>query len=298
MTHGRTTVAYPKSAAALVATVIIVLTATVAHADIPSEISVSQNGIFTGKNLHVIQKYGTNLAVRAKWGMSFIRLTVLMNASTTVTKNHGEVLDRSGIKEGDLIDAEGTLSDGVESIIINATSVRDISQESESKTISGRVRSISGTDLSFSLPNASFGITKIVLSASTPIKKGARSVEFSELRTGDKIISASGTYDYKTNTLHAYEVEVHQDQTIFIPRNFQGKLKSISGAELPAVLVLTIDGSDYTVYLKEGAVVMRANRSATSLVRYAVGDTVRVYGGIRETDFNEIDGEVARDISF
>ena len=142
------------------------------------------------------------------------------------------------------------------------------------------------------------GTTTVRVGASTPIKKGARSVLFTDIAVGDKVLSVSGTYDYETGVLTATALEIFQDKTIFTPRNFEGTLKSISGTTLPATLVVTVAGTDYTVYLAKGASVLKKNRSAATLGRFVVDDAVRFYGAIRQANFTEVDAEVVRDLNF
>lgn len=271
---------------------------TVAHADTVSEISITRDGLFSAKKLSVIQKSGTNLFTRASWDQAFIRVIVLVNASTTISKNHGERILGSDIKEGDLLDVDGTLSTGADSILVNAVKIRDISQEKESQTISGIVQGINGAERSFILPNKSFGNTKVVVSASVHIQKGARSIEFDDVSAGDRILSAPGTYDYVTNTLSASALEVYQEKTMFTPRNFQGTLKNISTTTLPSVMTVNVQGTDYNVYLTDKSAVLKKNRGATTLVRFVAGDAVRIYGKIRQTNFSEIDAEIVRDLNF
>lgn len=91
---------------------------------------------------------------------------------------------------------------------------------------------------------------------------------------------------------------MYQDKSIFVERNFQGTLKSVSTVVLPATLVVTVGATDYTVYLADSSSVLRNNRKPTTLSRFVVGDTVRFYGAIRETNFEEIDAEVVRDLNF
>lgn len=270
----------------------------VAYADTASELNISRDGTFSAKNLTVMQKGGTNLFTRATWGTAFIRITVLAATSTDIKKNHGEKITIADVKEGELLDVDGRISAASESIIVSATRIRNVSQERESKTVSGIVRNVNRTELSFVLPNRKFGPTKVILSASTPIKKGARQIQFDDVFEGDTVLSTSGIYDYTGNTLSASSMEVYQDRNIFEPRNFEGILKSMSGTILPATLVVAAHGKDYTVYLSARSSVLKNNKAPASLVRFVAGDTVRFYGGIRETNLGEVDAEIVRDMNF
>lgn len=263
-----------------------------------SELSITADGTFVGKNLTVKQKSGTNLFTRANWGQAFVRITVLTASSTDIAKKHGEKMTVGEIKEDDVLDVDGKLSLAGDSIIVSASRIQDISEQRQSDTISGIVQGVDRGELSFTLPSRFFGTTKVILSASTPIQKGARSIQLDEISPGDKVLSASGIYDYATDSLTASSVEIYQDKSIFKEKNFQGTLKYKSGNALPITLTVTVDGTDYTVYLPEKSPVMKKNRSATSLLRFAEGDTVRFWGKIRETNFSEIDAELIRNLDF
>ena len=283
---------------AFISALIALLLPVLAGAADSSELHITPQGTLSATNLTLLQKSGTNLFTRAYWGNAFVRVTVLIGTSTAIVKNHGEKAGVTDIAQGQLLDVDGSLSSGADSLIVNAANIRVLSLVTESKTIGGKVQSINSSALSFVLPNATFGATTVVVPAPVPITKGARSIEFGDLAAGDKILSASGTYDYSTNTLMARSVEVFQDKTMFTPRNFQGTLKSISGTALPVTAVITVGGTDYTVYLTTKASVLKNNKSAASLARFVVGDTVRFYGGIRPTNFTEIDADIIRDLNF
>lgn len=263
-----------------------------------SEIHITPSGEFSVKGLSITQKAGPNLFTRASWGLTFIRVTVLINASTVIVKNHGEKATLEDIKDGQLLDVEGTIVTGGESLIINATRIRNTSLLRESKTISGAVKAVDREGSTFALPDASLGVVTVSVPAGTSVKKGKRSIPFGDIKAGDKVLSVSGTYDYQTGTLTATAIEIFQDTLIFKPRNFEGTLKSISGTTLPATLVVTVGSTDYTVYLAQKALVLKKNRVTTTLGRFVVDDTVRFYGAIRQTNFTEIDAEIVRDLNF
>ncbi len=264
-----------------------------------SEIHIDPAGALTAKSLIVLQKSGNNLFTRAYWGDAFIRVAVLVGTSTLISKNHGEAMTVADIKEGHVLDVEGGLSIAAESLIIKASSIRDSALVQESKTLSGTIASFdSSKALTFVLPNKTFGSTTVVVSPSLNIIKGARTIDFTGLLVGDKVLSVSGTYDYPSNTLTARALEIFQPKDMFKPRNFQGTLKSISGTTLPATAIVTVDGTDYTMYLGAKATVLNNKKATTSLKRFAEGDTVRLYGAIRQTNFTEVDAEIIRDLNF
>ncbi len=283
------------------AVLLAMFVATVAYAASPSELRISPDGKFYATNVVVYQKAGTsNFFSRVTWGNNvYVRVTVLARKDTAITKAHGEPANVNEIKEKDILDVEGRLSSGEGVLIINATRIRDTSLQVESKTISGTVASVSPESSLLVLSNTNFGpATTVTLATSTIIQKGVRVIGLRDIHQGDRIPSAVGNYDYSKNVFSASLVEVHQDKSIFVPRNFQGTLKSISATTLPATLVIAVGNTDYTVYLAEGSSVLNSSKKSSSLTRFVAGDTVRFYGGIRQTNFEEIDAEVVRDLDF
>jgi len=264
-----------------------------------TELHIRPDGSAIAHGIIVKQRSGGNLFARMMWGEgSYARIVVVMNANTKVIKAHGEQGSITDIAEGDYIDVEGTLLGADGSINLQATTVHDYALLRESKSLSGNIHNINNSAMSFVLPNKQFGDTNVILTATTTIQKGARIIQFSDLMVGDKILAASGTYDYTNNTLEASRLEVYQDKILFIPRNFQGTLKSVSSIVPPAQLVVAIGDKEYSIYLTAATTVLNTARAATSLSRFVIGDTVRAYGAIRKTNFSEIDAEVVRDISF
>lgn len=274
--------------------------ATVAFAAAPSDIHITPDGKFSATNVVVFQKAGTsNFFSRVTWNDAYVRVTVLAHSDTVITKAHGEPASVNDIREKDVLDVEGRLSSGEGALTIYATRIRDTALQVESKTLSGTVVSTDPANSSLVLSNKIFGATTtVMLAPSATIQKGVRTISLSELVPGDRIPSVSGSYDYSKNIFSASLVEVYQDKSIFVPRNFQGTLKSVSTTALPAMLTITVGNADYTVYLAGSSSVLRNNKKPTTLSRFVVGDTVRLYGAIRQTNFSEIDASIARDLNF
>lgn len=282
------------------AVLLLLLSVSVAYAAAPSEIHIRPDGKFSATNVTVTQKAGTsNFFSRVTWGDAYVRVTVLAHDDTVITKDHGEPASVKDIQEKDVLDVEGTLYSGDGVLIINATRIRDTSLQVESKTISGTVVNVNTENSSLVLSNKTFGATTtVMLATSTTIQKGVRTIGLRDVSPGDRILSASGNYDYTKNTFSASRIEVFQDKSIFRERNFQGTLKSISSTTLPVTLVVGIGGTDYAVYLTDGSIVLNSRRKPASLTRFIVGDTVRLYGGIRPTNLSEIDASILRDLNF
>lgn len=259
-----------------------------------SQISIGQDGSFSGTNLTIFQKAGTNLFTRATWGQAFLRLVILSNASTNITKDHGGVATIADLAEQDVISVNGTLATGADSIVVNASSIQDTTLQNESRTVAGFITSIDPNAHTFSLSDKTLGNIAIAVSSSTSMLKGSRYISFSELSVGDKILSSAGAFDFVSRTLAASEVEVYQDPTVFAPRNFEGKLLSISTTTLSVLS----GGTTYTVYLSQNGTILSKNRTTASLGRFVAGDTVRLWGAMRKTNLTEIDANIVRDLNF
>lgn len=277
---------------------LVVAVPFIAAADTLSELRITPDGAFTATGITVYQKAGRNFFTRATWGQAFIRVTVLTNASTTVVKNHGEAGAVEDINEQDTLDVVGTLSLSGDSVNIIAKNIRDYQLLSAPKTLSGSVKSVDAGATSFVLSNSTFATTTVQLAGGAQITKGARTIFLPDLAVGDKILSAAGTYDYTTNTLSASSVSVYQEKSVFTPKNFQGTLKSLTATQLPTTAVVAVGTTDYTVYLPAGATILKNNKSAATLSRFVVGDTVRFYGAIRQTNLTEVDADIFRDLNF
>src|SRR3989344_1242913 len=290
-----------KYSAFTVCALLLTVFAAPAFAAPASEIHITQDGKFTAKNVMVMQKSenGTVFFSRVTWGDIFLRITVLATPNGTaakITKNNGCAATYADVKVGDLLNVEGTLSPGADTLLINATGIRDLSLNVESKNISGTDKTLNVPLNTLTLTDKKLGAITVV--APYNIQKGARVISVGELAVGDKVLSASGAFDYSTKIFTASDMEVYQDKSLFKAQNFQGTLKSLSGTALPASAVITVGKTDYTVYLAASAKVMSKNKAATKLQRYTVGDTVRFYGAIRQTNLQEIDAGIIRNLNF
>lgn len=284
-----------KSLFASVAVLVLLLPGLASAA---SEFHATTKGEISATGLVVMQKSGTTLFVRATWEDSFLRLVVTTNTATQITKNYGEKATIVDIEVGHLIDVEGKIVTGGESITITASKVRDVALVKESKSFSGSVKRIDSASQSFVLADKALGDVTVIVLPSTPIAQGKRQVPFSTLKVGNAIVSISGTYDYSSKTLSPTAIELYQPRDVFIAKNFEGTLKGISSASLPAQLTVSVGGVDYIVHLSSKSTVLSKSRAASSLKRFAEGDKVRFYGAIRETNLSEVDAEVVRDLNF
>ncbi len=263
-----------------------------------SEVHISSQGVFLAKQLTVMQIAGKNIFARGYWGNAFLRITVLINASTTIQKSHGDAGVLDDLKEGDVLDVSGALSSGADTVTVNATSIRNASADHAQKQVAGTIRSIDVAARSFDMKDATLGPITVVIPVSVSIEKGARVIDMADMHINDAVIGASGIFDYSTHTLTATTLELYQDKAVFAPRNFEGTLKSVSGTTLPVTAIITVSGVDYTVYLASDISILKKNKTKTMLSRFVAGDTVRVWGAIRTTNMSEIDVSVMRDMNF
>lgn len=268
------------------------------HAEAISELHILPDGSLTSKAVVVTQKAGSNLFCRVAWGNTFIRLTILLHDDTEVTKKFGGKATANDIREGDMLEVSGLLSDGTGNLIVAAKKIKDLTLTTEAKQMTGTV---TGVDFQAAVVKVSVkgsGVIKMALSASATIQKGKRTISLGEIAPGDKVLTASGTYDYLTQTLNVTSMEVYQDKKIFAPRSFTGKITSISATTLPTTLVMAFGAKTYTVYLSETTKILSKSKAATQLSRVAVGDDATVLGSIKEENLNEILATQVRDLAF
>ncbi|MDE2071292.1 MAG: hypothetical protein KGI70_00990 [Patescibacteria group bacterium] len=264
-----------------------------------SSLSISEKGVFSANNVVVLQKNGTNLFCRVSWGDAYVRITILTTpggAPAKIIKNHGGVGTVDDISEGDLLSVQGTLALGADNLLINATKIVDYAANFEQKTVAGTINALGQGVLT--LRDKNLGTITLVASSTATMTKGKRTITMADLKIGDKIISASGLFDYSSNTLSATTIVVYQDSKLFVARNFQGTIERIDGTTLPTSLLVSSEGEDYRVFLAAGVSVFSSNKTKIDLNRFAVGDKVRIYGSIRQTDITAIDADTIRDLNF
>ncbi len=283
-------------AAALAAAFIPALAAA---APAVSEISINGELAVSVKNFKVTQKASSAIYGRVSWGTAFIRLTIVTNGETLIKKSRGERATLAEIAEGDVLNVEGTLRGMSDTIGVDAALITDLSLERQREEFKGTVQVVDYAGDTFALvPDGSIDPITVAVGTSTQIRKGIRFIGIGSLNAGDKILSASGIFNYRTNTLEAQTVVVFQDMTIFQPRNFQGVLRSVSALASTTALVISVDGADYTVYLAPGAAILNTARRPAALSRFVAGDAVRFYGARRQDDLNAFDADTLRNLNF
>lgn len=262
----------------------------------PATLAISEKGEVKIKNAVIFQIAGSTLFARTYWQDTFIRWTIRTSKSTEVIKRFGGSARISDVAVGHVVNIDGILLSGTEALNLDTVVIRDFNLENENNTFSGRITQIGSSGNVVMVTPEGNNVTLNFDSGAT-IKKGAIYLQPNQINTGDKVISVSGSYNAVTKVMEASNVELYQDQSVFTPQNFQGTLKNLSGTTLPVTFTLTVNGTDYRIYLPETVTIMRKDRSSSDLKRFVEGDTVRVYGAIRKTDLKTIDAEVLRNLN-
>lgn len=261
------------------------------------EIRITKEGKVSINNAYVFQVAGTNFYTRVYWRDVFLRVTIVTSSKTKVNKKHGEVSTVEDIKEGDYLDVEGEFPGSTDSFIISAASIVDNALEKESLTVKGTITGTSPDSDEFKMKTSRGTIISVTVSGAT-MKKGIIPITVSGMKIGDTVTSVSGTYDYANKVLSASNVQIYQTPSAFVPHNFQGKIKSISGTGLPAQIVVGLTKKDYTVNISANTKLLNKAGATIILPRFLVGDTVRFYGAVREDNLDQVDNvEIFRDLS-
>ncbi len=254
--------------------------------DTASQIYVDRDGHAIIGGVKVTQVAGVTYFSRLIWGESFIRLTVKTNSKTKFANKFGEPISVKEIKEGDILVVEGELESAAQTMTIIPKVVRNISNQTENNEFSGTVSNIRLDSDTFTLTTKSKGPITISVNngTTTEIKKGSRIINLSSLRNGDKVTKVDGVLNHATNQMIAKNILVYVDMKTFKERNFQGTIKEISEATLPLNFTATIGGVDYLVKLNEKTTILNNLKNNAKLSRFEVGDRVRFYGAIEESD--------------
>lgn len=260
------------------------------HIDKEGNISVSQ--------AKVMQISGTTFYVRYYVGLAFIRILVKTETSTKVYRRFGDEILLHDITAGDTINFEGKIESGADSLSVIATKITNFSNQKEIVSFKGVITAATAGDTtgSFILTDKNQNTVIIAAGTTTQIRKGSRIIPPGLVLVGDRVIDTVGTYDHDTNTLDANVLVIYVDPKIFMARNFEGTLRSVSAGN-PPTLSLNAEGKDYTIILSGNTEILNKQRKKVSIKRYLEGDTVRIYGAIREAEEPIIDAEIVRNVS-
>ncbi|MEK7538343.1 MAG: hypothetical protein AAB552_00735 [Patescibacteria group bacterium] len=278
------------------ATFIMLLPFVAVHA-LSSEIHVTQDGKASISGAKLMQEVGSTFFARLYWGDAFIRFTIKTNSGTQFLRATGEKTTIAEMSVGDIVDAVGELEPGSNTLNLVASSVKNSSVQKEQSSLSGNVASVDFSRREFTLYSTARGPVTVVVATSTQFLKGTRTLDLEHLRKGDKVTEVAGDYNIATKILVARSVTTHLDMSQFKPRLFIGKLAEIpSGVGATSIKVI-IDNITHTIILTDKTLIMRTNRGAVSLARFVAGDTIRIWGALREVDDLIVDAEVVRNMN-
>lgn len=264
------------------------------------ELHIRPDGTVALKSARVDQIAGTTLYIGVKWGDLPVRFTMKTGEKTSVTKHYGGTASVPAITVGDYLDVEGGFFVGSDFFGVEALRIKDWSLQEEAGVFMGVITEVNPG--SFLLRTPQNQTISVRVATSTTIRKGSVPIPFERLQRGDAIPRAAGTYDYAHDILTAKELIVFQSRNEFAPRNYEGTLKEARAASLPATLIITVGGADYTVMVSEKTEVLKKSRAPAQLTRFVAGDTVRFYGALREEektlqDARVVDAEVIRNLN-
>jgi hypothetical protein len=284
------------SAVALIPTTkVLGATSTISDDDSYQDFHIDKYGKVTIRQAKVFQVAGTTYYLRYYVGTAFLRILLKTDDKTKVYRKFGDEITLDQIKAGDILNIDGTVETGSDTLSVVATKISNFSNQKAVSSFTGTIVGTGSTYGSFVLKTKNDTIT-INTGTTTQIRKGNRIITPDLVRNGDQIVDTAGTFDYATKTLDARVVQVYVDMKTFNARNFEGKLKSVNNSgELPTLVVST-EGKDYRVFLKKPLIILNKAKNPVSIKRYLEGDTVRVYGAIREAEEPIIDAEVVRNV--
>lgn len=263
--------------------------------DSVQDFHIDKEGNISVRQAKVLQVSGTTFYVRYYVGLAFIRMIIKTDKSTKIFRRFGDEIPLSQIKVGETLNIDGTIESGADNISIIASKIVNFSNQKEISSYKGTITSIDLASNNLTLTTKSGPIT-IALGTTTQIKKGSRTIEPTLVRIGDTVTDVVGIYDHNTKSIDANVMVIFIDKKIFTPRNFEGTLQSIAVGS-PTTLIFSTDGKDYTVPLDDKTEILNKARKTVPLKRYLEGDTIRIYGAIRETEEPIIDAEIIRNIS-
>lgn len=263
------------------------------------ELHISDEGKVVIHGARVDQIAGNTFYTKLYWGQAFLRLLVRTDGNTKITKKFGEPINYAQISVGDYLTIEGEFYSGSSTLDVLAKNIKNWSQQTQEDQYSGTITARGSAENTFTFVTSQRGTITLAFSTTTTayITKGNLVINPAQLKVGDRVLSASGTYDHMSKTLNARSAKIHQDMSVFKPQNYEGTIKSVDGMTLPTTMIVRVGSKDYTVVLSGGTEVLNKNRGRVSLQRFIAGDRVRFYGTLRESDQGMIDAELVRNIS-
>lgn len=260
-----------------------------------SEVNISRDGKAVIKEAKVMQIAGTTLFTRLYWGDAYVRLTIKGNDKTKILRSGGNEGSLTEFKVGDLVNTEGVLESGGNTLSLLPTKIQNISVNKSERNYSGVIRDILQNQGIFTLEVNSSTKINVKVPQGLTFKKGNRSLGSEALRVGDRVLEVKGEYDANSSTLTAKSLTVFVDMSQYVKKVHTAKFES-SDSNNESIINISINNVVFKAYLGKSTEIINASRKAISLKRFEVGDNLRVLGKIRESDDPQIDAEIIRNL--
>lgn len=263
--------------------------------DSEQNLHIDKDGNVSMRQVKIYQIAGTTFYARYYIGLAFIRMIIKTDADTKIRRRFGDEISLKEVAPGDIVNVLGKIETGADSLSVVANDITNFSNQKKITSFTGAITEIGTSSASFILKTKGQDVITLTTGTSTQIRKGNRIIPVKLVHVGDTVIDASGTYDQATKNLDAKVVVIFTDMKVFEKRNFQGILKAMTEGNPPTLLINT-EGKDYAVILSNNTLILNKKRQAVSIRRFLPGDTVRLYGAIREAEEAIIDAQIVRDI--
>lgn len=278
----------------LIALLLAIIPLSFSEAFSGSEVNISKNGIANVTGAKVMQLAGPTFYTRLYWGDTFVRLLVKTKSTTKFYRATGEATTLAEVSEGNWLDISGELESGSTGLSLVANTVRNSSVHKEQSTFSGKVTNVDLNTRQFTLDTKTVGQITVVTSTTTIFTKGSRTLDLEHVKVGDTISKTSGDYDLSSKVLVAINVKTFIDPNYYKPKLFEGKLVELTNLTAPSSIKVSVSGVTYLVNLNSSTLILNKLRNSVLLNRFVVGDSIRIFGAIREVDEPIIDAEVVR----
>jgi len=271
---------------------------TLVRADsISSEVVITKDGTVIVSNAKVVQLAGPTLYTRLMWGDAFIRMLVKATPSTPVYRKTGEATTVKEIAEGDFLDMEGTLESGGTSLVLIPKVIRNSSVNKLQAILGGTVTAVDTSASRFLMTTTNYGAVSINVGTSTQIVKGSRLLDLAHIVVGDTVKQATGDFNVSKKSLESKAVFVYLDPALFVPKLHLATFVSLTLIDNLPQLLVTSKGKQYTLITTKATTFLTKNKAPVVLSRFVAGDSLRLWGALKETDTPLIDVEVVRNMN-
>lgn len=260
-------------------------------------VSIDADGKTTVAGLKVVQIAGPTLFTRMTWGDAYVRLTVKAGEKTEILRGTGEKTTVSEIVVGDVLNIDGVLESGGNTMTLIPKKIIDISIQKNQAVMSGTVTNVNISDNKVYFLTKKNEVVTMLASSTILVQKGSRLIAPTSIVAGDKLTEVVGEYDRSTKTIVANKVTVYLDKSLYKAKQFKAKLVSIPTAENTAQMNVKIAGSTYKVQLSNDTKILNSLGKPTTFNRFDVGDDLVVSGARQESDDLIINATSVKNIS-